>query len=255
MTPTLRSEDLYPVLPFSSAVRIVAQPRTAIDEFDSETGKGSAERHESSPESSSLPAPPKPAQKARSVEYMRRYREKNAARLREWRVAYYRENRERIRAAAKNRRQENTVANRIKRRSHYEKNRDRILAYHKKHYAEYRGREAAKGRLYRIANRERIRERNKTLNRQRKMIVLSHYGGTPPSCACCGERGVDFLTLDHVHGRGKAHRRELGRTGNALYQYLVSHDFPTDVEFQVLCFNCNCAKGFVGKCPHQEKKK
>jgi hypothetical protein len=33
--------------------------------------------------------------------------------------------------------------------------------------------------------------------------------------------------------------------------WLVQHNFPTG--FQILCMNCNFAKGKLGTCPHQEK--
>lgn len=39
------------------------------------------------------------------------------------------------------------------------------------------------------------------------------------------------------------------RTGSALYRHIIEHGFPDS--FQVLCYNCNCAKRNRSWCPHQ----
>ena len=84
-----------------------------------------------------------------------------------------------------------------------------------------------------------------------KRKVLEHYG---KACACCGERALAFLTIDHVYGGGGLHRRLLvrGRGGEEFYRYLIRKRFPAG--YQVLCFNCNSAKGFYGQCPHQDDR-
>jgi len=69
-----------------------------------------------------------------------------------------------------------------------------------------------------------------------------------PTCACCGENlGIEILTIDHIKGRKKNDTK----SGEQLYRYLKRNDYPEG--FQVLCFNCNAAKGLFGICPHQEK--
>jgi hypothetical protein len=73
------------------------------------------------------------------------------------------------------------------------------------------------------------------------------YGGEAPACACCGEQGAAFLTLDHVNNGGNAHRRQKGNQG--VYHELRRAGYPAG--FQVLCFNCNVARRFYGHCPHQ----
>lgn len=77
------------------------------------------------------------------------------------------------------------------------------------------------------------------------------YGGA--YCRCCGETQLEFLTLDHVNGGGDAHRRRLeGRgSGKNYYHRLRALGFPQEPPLQVLCFNCNGAKGGYGKCPHE----
>jgi len=77
--------------------------------------------------------------------------------------------------------------------------------------------------------------------------VLAAYGG---QCACCGENHVEFLNVDHVDGTGAAHRRTV--PGNRILQWLKLRGFPKD-GFQLLCWNCNCAKGVYGRCPHESE--
>lgn len=74
-----------------------------------------------------------------------------------------------------------------------------------------------------------------------KVEVIAHYGG---KCECCGEMEMVFLTIDHINGGGRQHRKE---TGSFLYQWLRRNGYPEG--FQVLCFNCNFAKA-NGGCPH-----
>jgi hypothetical protein len=72
---------------------------------------------------------------------------------------------------------------------------------------------------------------------------LGHYSVTsPPSCACCGS--TEHLEIDHVHGGGSAHRRQLfggrGAAGDRFYRWLIAQSFPPG--FQVLCQPCNASK-------------
>lgn len=79
--------------------------------------------------------------------------------------------------------------------------------------------------------------------------VLTHYANGDLCCNCCGVRNYKFLTLDHINGGGNKHRKEIGVTGGFDYWYwFIKNDFPEG--FQVLCYNCNCSKGFHGVCPH-----
>jgi len=82
--------------------------------------------------------------------------------------------------------------------------------------------------------------------------VLAHYG---KQCICCGEAHEEFLTIDHVHGGGSRHRRELRAEGGAvykLYKWLVENGFANG--YQLVCFNCNIAKAQRGQCPHEREK-
>lgn len=80
--------------------------------------------------------------------------------------------------------------------------------------------------------------------------VLNAYGG---ACACCGESEESFLSIDHINGGGAKHRASIGSGGTALYAWLRNRDYPKD-SFQVLCMNCNFAKGSSGQCPHEKRR-
>lgn len=81
-----------------------------------------------------------------------------------------------------------------------------------------------------------------------KQLVADAYGG---KCACCGESELAFLTIDHIHNDGAAHRREMGAAVKDMWRYVRQNNFPKD-RFQLLCYNCNCAKQYNGGCPHKQ---
>lgn len=107
--------------------------------------------------------------------------------------------------------------------------------------------------------KERSKEWRSSHPRKRKKIALRyyhkirleallHYSNGSLRCACCGERHIEFLTLDHIDGNGAGHRREIGSTRD-MFGWLKRNGYP--LGFQVLCFNCNCAKGSNSTCPHE----
>jgi hypothetical protein len=75
--------------------------------------------------------------------------------------------------------------------------------------------------------------------KKRKLKILTHYSENPPKCACCGEIIIEFLCIDHINGGGNKHIKEI--THNNFYGWLIRNEFPEG--FQVLCYNCNKAKG------------
>ena len=102
---------------------------------------------------------------------------------------------------------------------------------------------------------------NETAKKRRilvKTLVFTKYsGGTGYRCACCGETGLDFLTLDHVHNDGSEFRKKLfGRqsaAGFQTYSWLLKNGCPEG--FQVLCASCNHGKRMNnGTCPHQVRR-
>lgn len=118
------------------------------------------------------------------------------------------------------------------------KNRERVNANRRRNYWKNRQRELAKMRKY-------YRRYHTAL----KMAVLTHYGGNPPKCACCGEGHIEFLSVDHMSGDGKEDRAKHGTSG--FYRRLVRSNFPPG--FQILCLNCNFAKGHFRHCPHDRE--
>lgn len=85
-------------------------------------------------------------------------------------------------------------------------------------------------------------------SRELRARVLDAYGG---HCACCGEATPEFLAVDHVNNDGESHRRELKGYGRSINRWLSMQGFPQDGRFQLLCHNCNMAKGAYGGCPHK----
>lgn len=80
--------------------------------------------------------------------------------------------------------------------------------------------------------------------------MLQMYGGR---CACCGETEEKFLGIDHVRNDGWLDRKR-GLSGTQLYQWLKRNGWPKE-GFQLLCHNCNLAKGFYGECPHETERR
>ena len=79
---------------------------------------------------------------------------------------------------------------------------------------------------------------------KRKVKVLEAYSGKNPRCACCKESNLLFLSIDHIEGGGTKHRIAIGRS--SFYPWLIKNNYPKG--FRVLCYNCNMALGFFGKC-------
>lgn len=90
---------------------------------------------------------------------------------------------------------------------------------------------------------ERVKAKRKIVRKE----VIQAYGN---KCTCCGEKQYDFLTIEHKNNNGAAHRKII--TATRLPFLLKKLNFPSD--YEVLCYNCNCAKAFneTKICPHQD---
>ncbi len=100
--------------------------------------------------------------------------------------------------------------------------------------------------------KQKTRKEGRKKDKQRiKREVFDYYGGR---CGCCGETISQFLTIDHIHGGGCKHRKEIGvSSGYSFYYWLKKNNFPSG--FQVLCFNCNCGRQVNGGvCPHEQER-
>lgn len=106
---------------------------------------------------------------------------------------------------------------------------------------------------YRESHRAQSRVKDRERREQTRLLVIDHYSNGTRRCACCGEGHVIFLTIDHVDGSGWMERRGLrdrgATTGSHLYRRLLRSGFPAG--YQVLCWNCNWAKGTGVMCPHK----
>lgn len=110
--------------------------------------------------------------------------------------------------------------------------------------------------FYRTRNRHSAecrfchRERNNRRNRMLRVAVLRHYcGDRDPFCACCGEKFLEFLSLDHIHGGGREQRKKIKIR---WWEWVRKNGYPKT--FRVLCHNCNMAIGLYGYCPHKQRQ-
>lgn len=108
---------------------------------------------------------------------------------------------------------------------------------------------AAYQREWRIKNREYLQNKKREYRKRIRLEGIAIYGG---QCVCCGESQAEFLTLDHINGRTEIDKRINGSkvTGQAMWMRLKKLGWPKD-NYQLMCFNCNCAKAIYGECPHQ----
>lgn len=68
-------------------------------------------------------------------------------------------------------------------------------------------------------------------------------------CECCKESNPYFLAMDHRNNDSNIHREKL-----AAHQCIAearAEGFPKN-KYQLLCMNCNFAKGHWGFCPHSK---
>jgi hypothetical protein len=98
-------------------------------------------------------------------------------------------------------------------------------------------------------------EHRKARFRADRYAALRHYsGGGEIKCVCCGESRLEFLGLDHINNDGAAHRRSMGIHGRAGGTHFYTQLRLTGYTYRdlvVACFNCNMARAFYGRCPHQ----
>jgi hypothetical protein len=129
--------------------------------------------------------------------------------------------------------------------------------------------EKARRVAYRNSSEARAKQKEyQKKNDDQRLKVLQGYSkrlsnSDIPCCNCCGLNNyLDFLAIDHVLGKKQMDSvPELVKIGYSsklkeshLYQWIVDNDFPEG--FQILCHNCNFAKGYPrnnGKCPLENK--
>ena len=155
------------------------------------------------------------------TEYQRKYRQQHL---------------EEIKIQQKSWRLENRPQLLIKKKLYYINNREKDLSHKRKTYQINKVKIKQKTNVFYHTNKNKFR-----------LEVLNHYSKGEIKCACCGYTGLPFMTIDHINGWRHLHKRHIG--GISLIWWLRKHNFPRG--FQVLCFNCNCSKGFFGQCGHK----
>jgi len=116
-----------------------------------------------------------------------------------------------------------------RRHAYYLAHRDKMLAWHRRYHIAHRARQRAYAKMYYRTHRTERRTMR---------------------CACCRDGHIEFLAIDHIHGRGHEHRKRVG-SGATFYQWLVRQGFPHG--YRVLCHNCNMSRGYYGYCPHESE--
>jgi hypothetical protein len=153
-----------------------------------------------------------------------------------------------------------------KRREWYRNNPEKIAANRERSLDKNREKVRERNRRYRRENPEKVRAAwrkwaNKPGNKEKEALSIKQfairmrnecfaaYGG---KCFCCGESRPEFLTMHHVNGRtATAHPRDL--SGYKFYAWLKKQGYPKG-EYEPACFNCNCALGYLGYCPHERER-
>jgi hypothetical protein len=140
------------------------------------------------------------------------------------------------------------------------KNREKWNAYGAKWYALNRQKRSRKMRLWDVQHPEQRKEieqrwyeKNKDTKSEKQRIrlldyktrIVEAYGG---SCACCKEKEITFLTVEHTKKDGMDHRQVKGN----FYAHLVRMNFPKDQGLLILCMNCNWAERNGKTCPHKK---
>ena len=121
--------------------------------------------------------------------------------------------------------------------------------YHKQYYLKNKEKLTYQMQIY-LSDPE-VRARKNELDRRRaleaKKIIYDVLGGAV--CKNCGCDDIRVLQLDHINGGGSRHYKKLKAEGQTLHSWLIKKKLPPG--FQVLCHNCNFAKGHYDGCPHE----
>ena len=169
---------------------------------------------------------------------------KSAEHYRAYRHKWYLKNKEHVRIRNKKWSENNREKERAAGRAWYHRNKHRT-----------RAKRIAKAKAWYQRNKDRILP-IKTLRYRKLLIelrnnVFGHYGNR---CNCCGLTDTHFLSVDHVnYGKGNGIPKTERKIGTSkMYEKIIAEGYPA--EYQILCMNCNWAKGIYGKCPHQTEK-
>ena len=116
----------------------------------------------------------------------------------------------------------------------YEDHKDEMKILQKEWYEENKTEQRIKHKIYNNEHKEEEKLRKYTI----RLDVLMHYSNGTFKCKHCGEDHLEFLEVDHIHGGGKKHKREMGI--GSMYYWLYMNNYPDG--YQILCSNCNWRK-------------
>jgi predicted restriction endonuclease len=122
---------------------------------------------------------------------------------------------------------------------------ERVKRTHRQNYLRHQEARLAYRRTYFEADPQRVRASLKVYRQKLKKVVVAAYGG---KCSCCGEDRIEFLTVEHQHHDGTAHRKRVG-AGAGMYRDLIKRGFPQD-GLTLFCWNCQMATRYGDECPH-----
>lgn len=91
-------------------------------------------------------------------------------------------------------------------------------------------------------HRDKLNEKHRRQGQRLKHLVMTHYSQGIPQCNRCKFGDVRALSIDHINGAGRLHKKHIKKTGNAFYQWLKNQGYPDG--YQVLCMNCQWIKRF-----------
>lgn len=159
----------------------------------------------------------------------------DAARARAWRLA----NPERTKEIQRKSYQKHRDKRRQEHRDWSKQNLEYLREYQRERYRQ---------------NPEHFKARERRWRQSIRLEALTHYSRGKLRCACCGEKEIDFLCLDHVDDDGHLHRKTVKLAGSQFFKWLKANGYPDSPRLQVLCANCNFAK-MRGGCPHRKRKR
>lgn len=124
---------------------------------------------------------------------------------------------------------------------YYQNNKERYRKPRQEYYQRRKEYFQQKSREAYLRTKVQVQERS----RKRRELVLTHYG---KKCVCCGEATIEFLAIDHINNDGYKQRKNIKIN---IYSWIIKNNYPKDL--QILCHNCNLAKAFYGRCPHNDR--
>ena len=123
-----------------------------------------------------------------------------------------------------------------------------------KYYLKNKEKIKEKTKIWKLKNKEWVVEDSKKYRDKLKIDALNAYSNNDVKCACCGEREIDFLCLDHINDNGTEERKNNKYGLAGIFKWLKKNNYPKNAGLQVLCFNCNASKRINGGiCIHKLK--